>query len=254
MPLITIRNLTGIGRAGNQLFLYCFAKGYAQAMGCDLQVPDWWGRRVFVNANEPFPSKELPQTESDADSKKPLGYFFGQCDIDINVFAQHQRYLDYYTRKQVREWLRIKPGLDNEVPALTRAGYSAAHLRLGDYVTDPWIIKNYCQISAESYLRAIERFKIPEPVIYVYEGWRKQPIGSHGLDFFSDFLLLKNAKYLLRANSTFSWWASVLGNTKTYSPLVGSFAGPTDVLFVEGNSPTTAGKFRNQSDLILRDE
>lgn len=254
MPLITVRNLTGIGRAGNQLFLYCFAKGYAHAMGCDLHVPDWWGRKVFVNANEPLCGKELPQTENEAFSKKPLGYFFGQRDIDVNVFAQHQCYVDYFTRRQAREWLKIKPEFDNDTPALTKAGYSAAHLRHGDYLTEPWIIKNYCQISELSYLKAIQQFKVPEPVLFVHEGWRKQPLGTHGLDWWSDFLLLKNAKHLLRANSTFSWWASVLGNGTTYAPLVGALAGPNDVIFTEGNWPCTAGKFKNQSDLRLREE
>jgi len=244
-----------LGRAGNQLFTYCFAKGYAHAMGCELQVPaDWWGRKVFVNAIEPPCSSKLPQTECDGYSSKPLGYFFGKKDIDLNVFAQHQCYLDFYTRKQAREWLKIKPEFDIGPQPLTFAGYSAAHLRLGDYITDPYIRVNYCQVSEESYLRAVERFKIPEPILYVYEGWRTPPVDKHGLDWFADFLLLKNATYLLRANSTFSWWASVLGNAKTFSPIVGRRTGPNDVDFIDGNWPTTAGKFKNQSDLHLKDQ
>lgn len=252
MPLITVRDLQGIGRFGNQLFLYVFAKGYAQKMGCELQTQDWVGRSLFVNATEPLVNVQLPQTEVENCSSKAIGYFFGQRDIDLKVFAQHQRYLDYFTRLQAKEWLRLKPEFEQYAPG---GSYSACHLRRGDYVSDPFLRQNYCEVSEGSYRKALERFKIPEPVRMVTEGWKAPApaLETRGMGWLEDFLTLRNAAYLLRGNSSFSVWASWLGEGKVYAPVVGRMTGLKDVTFVEGNWPCTAGRFRNQSDLHLKE-
>lgn len=252
MPLITIRSLPNIGRTGNQLFLYCFAKGYAEKMKCDLQVPDWWGRKVFSNANEPMVTKQLPQTELDSDPGRPLGYFFGQTDIDLRVFAQHQKYLDYYTRTQAKEWLKVNSEWE-ELNAIRGFKYSAMHKRRGDYVT--YEFRNYCIVSDKSYEKAVADFHIPNPLFEVSEeeSVYHPELDTTGLGWLRDFLTLRDAAHLLRANSSFSWWAATLGNGKVYSPVVNEKSGWQDVEFVEGNHPVTAGKFRNQSDLHLKD-
>lgn len=254
MPVITVRDLGNMGRAGNAMFLYVFAKAYSEAMGCDLQTSDWWGRKVFVHAHEPIVNVHLPQTEKDSESSKPLLYFNGQKNIDIKVFAQHQVYLDFYTREKAREWLRIKPEYERYGPDQSRA-YSAAHLRRGDYVTDPWLRQHYCEVSDLSYDRAVEKFQIPQPLFKVFEGWRESSseLNEHGIGWLPDFLLLRGASHLLRGNSSFSVWAAWLGFGKVYSPAVGNRVGLQDVEFTEGNHENTAGGFRNQSDLYLRE-
>ena len=251
MPVITIRELPTMGRRGNQLFLYCFAKGYALHHRCELQVPDWWGRKVFVNAQEPLITVHLPQTELDGFSSKRLGYFFGQTGIDINVFGQHQCYLDYYTRTYVREWLKLKPEWERYAPPSI---YSAMHIRRGDYLHTGHR-DHYCEISEASYARAIEQFQIPKPVIRVSEETSVMPLDwpDPSLAWLPDFLILRNAAYLLRANSTFSWWAGTLGYGQVYSPFVHTKVGLHDVDFVPGNHENTAGVFPNQSDLNLKE-
>lgn len=250
MSVITVRELPTMGRVGNQLFAYCFAKGYALHHRCEFQVPDWWGRRVFINANEPFVTAHLPQTELEGRSSQQLGYFFGRTDIDINAFAQHQMFLDYYTRAYVREWLKLKPEWERYAP---KGVYSAMHIRRGDYLSEGHR-NHYCEISELSYERAIEKFQIPRPVIRVSEETNSLPEGwNHAdLSWLPDFLTLRNAAYLIRANSTFSWWAGTLGHGKVYSPFVHTKVGLHDVDFVEGNHENTAGVFPNQSDLSLR--
>lgn len=250
--LITVRDLGRIGRFGNQLFLYCFAKGYAEHMGCELQVGDWIGRGIFENANEPMVSRELPQTEVENESSKPLGYFFGQKDIDVKVFAQHQCYLEFFTREKVKQWLKVKPEFNPYLP--DKKPYSAAHLRRGDYLA-PWHRNQYCEVSDWSYDVAVKEFKIPHHLFKISEGWRKPfpELDARGMGWLPDFLLLRDADYLLRGNSSFSVWASWLGNGKTYSPVVGDKAGLQNVPFVEGNHPCTAGQFSNQSDLHLKE-
>lgn len=250
--LITIRDLKSVGRVGNQLFLYCFAKGYARAINCDLEVGDWIGRKIFMEANEPLPSRELPQTTMDTDPHNELGYFFGRKDIDIKSFCQHQKFLDFYSRADVRRWLKVKPEFEAYAPH--DAVYSACHLRRGDYVTDPKLRQLYCEVSERSYDRAIKQFEIPDPVFKVTEGWRPtyHELDQRGLAWLPDWLFLRNATYLLRGNSSFSVFASWCGNGTTYSPIIGSKVGLQDCEFVEGNHEQTAN-FRNQSSLRLND-
>lgn len=250
--MITVRDLNNVGRFGNQLFTYVFAKAYAERMNCELQVGNWIGRQIFTNANEPLVTVRLPQIEPETNGK-PLGYFFGQQNIDIKIYAQHQKYLDFYSRSQVQKWLAIKPEFD--CYAIDEPVYSAAHLRRGDYVNNPWMRTKYCEVSETSYNVAIKKFSIPSPLFKVFEGWRPpfQELDKRGLGFLPDFLALRNATHLLRGNSSFSVWASWLGNGKTYSPIVGTKAGLNDCEFVEGNWPCTAGQFSNQSDLHLKE-
>ena len=235
------------------MFLYAFAKGYALHHGCELQVPvDWWGRQVFENCNEPPITANPSSTELDSKGKRGLGYFFGQKNVDLFVYGQHQIYVDFYTRAQVREWFKFRPEL--LAYSTECEPYSAAHLRRGDY-TDQFR-KKYCTVSDVSYERAIREFRIPDPIKIVTEGWRPEPpaLKDRGLGWIPDFLLLRDAAYLLRANSTFSVWAGWLGHGKVYAPVVKSLVGWQDVSFVEGNYECTAGIFHNQSDLHLKEK
>lgn len=262
MPVITISCLGSKGRAGNSMFQYSFAKAYALAMGCELQTPsDWWGRKVFVRAaNDPVIDRVLPRTVCDSvclQNSLKLGYFFGKTDIDLDLYGQHQVFLDFYTRKQVRKWFRIKPEFELYSPSKEITGaYSAMHLRRGDYTSDPTFKRLYATISEESYVNAIKKFSIPRPVICVFDGCNPEieELQVLGLDWLVDFFILRDADHLLRSNSTFSWWASVLGDGITYAPVVGSKTGIHDIEFVQGNWPTTAGIFQNQSDLWLKEE
>ena len=260
MPgLITIRELNSIGRFGNKCFLYVFSKAYARAHGAQLLVPYWEGCKLFINATEELITDKtpiLPQTECDNVTKRPLNRWFGKVDLDIRVFAQSQCYIDYMTRPMCREFLKLKDTWELYSPsAQGKPPYSAMHIRRGDYVT-PEFRDRYCEVSEDSYKRAIKEFDIPKPVIRVSEEMSQPPDNwpDPQLAWLPDFLLLRDAAHLLRANSSFSWWASVLGYGKTYSPVVGKLVGLQDVPFIESNSPTTAGVFSNQSDLNLKEE
>ena len=251
MSVVTCRDIGTIGRAGNQLFLYCLAKGYAESVGAHFQCGDWWGRKVFPQAFfDDAVGPYLPQTELDSESSKPLGYWFGQTDIDIRVFGQHQDYLQFYTRTQAKKWLRFDDSFAKLQPLLG-ATYTAAHLRRGDYINN----ENYCFVSDLSYDIALKKFEIPDLIVPVEEGRiiPHKTFQHMGLPWLSDFLFLRGAAHLLRGNSSFSVWASWLGEGKTYSPVVRDLTGFQHVDFVEGNHPCTAGKFKNQSDLFLKE-
>lgn len=251
MSVITCKFLAG-QRMGNACFIYAFAKAYALKHKCQLQCPEWFGRKLFVNAGDPMIKSSLPHTELDADLRAPLNYFFGRVDIDLKGYFQHQTFLDFYSRAQVREWFKLKPEFENYSKF---SGHSAAHIRKGDYVNDPGLARLYCDISEKSYDRAIEQFRIPQPVFRVQEGWRAPhpELQKQGIGWLSDFLLLRDAAHLLRANSSFSWWAAAIGSGKVYSPMVEDKVGRQEIAFTEGNWPCTAGRFRNQSALHLKE-
>ncbi len=238
--------MLGDQRFGNALFIYCFARAYALVMGCELQTPAWIGQKIFEGVNEPPISVSLPATEWDSESDLPLGYFFGRTDIDLRVYAQHQKYLDFYSRAQVLEWLVLKPEFECGKPLEC----AVAHLRLGDYMVEPQR-SNYCNVSPRSYQSAADKFKVPKPLLMIYDGWTDHGMGE--LNWLPDFVLMRNSKYLFRANSSFSWWAATLSNGTVYSPVVGDKVGPHDCQFVRGNHPCTAGRFSNQSDLFLKE-
>jgi hypothetical protein len=88
----------------------------------------------------------------------------------------------------------------------------------------------------------------------VFDGWKSPPAELPAdMKWLDDFLFLRGAAFLLRANSTFSWWAACLGSGQVYSPVVGERVGWNLVEFAKGNHSNTAGKFKNQSDLYLKE-
>ena len=67
--------------------------------------------------------------------------------------------------------------------------------------------------------------------------------GSNEINFINDFLTLAFSNILIRANSTFSWWAGVLGNKKEiWAPLVEDNVGLCEVGFTKGNWPRMASQ------------
>lgn len=261
MPgVITMSSLGWRGRTGNAFFQYAFLRGYAKAVGAEIQTPDWWGRRIFpVAAADPLIDRDLGPTICDSlcgQRNLPMNYFFGATDVDLTGYFQHQMFVDFYTRKQIREWFKIVPDLGLYAPVnLCSPPYSAKHLRRGDYETPPFN-KLYATVSDESYDSAVEQFNIPAPIIPVFDGCFSptQHLVDLGVPWLSDWLTLRDADHLLRANSSFSWWAAACGHGKVYSPVVEKLVGHQTVPFVFGNHPTTAGIFQNQSDLTLRAE
>lgn len=267
MPVITCSCLPN-QRFGNALFIYAFARAYAEAMDCDLVTPPWIGQKIFQNVPQANllqcsirmsnTTLKLPKTIPDHLHPEKMGHFFGQKNIDLVGYFQNQKFIDFYSRMQVKEWFKLKPEYD----WTPTEGYSAQHHRRGDYQEMPF--KNlYASVTTDSYDKAIEKFQIPKPVWIVQEGftterpmpanWDSDKLKQIGAPWLPDFVFMRNAVHLLRANSSFSWWAATLGSGKVYSPVVGSKVGWQDVPFVEGNHEVTAGIFKNQSSLVFKE-
>jgi hypothetical protein len=158
--------------------------------------------------------------------------------VDLYGYFQTQECLDTLSRRELREWLTLHGGF-RHLLAKQRSAYVACHLRGGDYQTR--YSDRFCAVSRESYRRQLEKLGIRDAdVLWVSEatpGGTNEFLRRCGVGFLEDFYTLVNADILLRANSTFSWWAAVLGRGVVYSPVVEDLTGEHTVEFTEGNHP-----------------
>jgi len=234
--VITIGSLGNFGRFGNQLFQYAFARAMADRFDAVLQTPPWVGQRLF-GLDDPAIDVTLPTLAVDEIPDGP--------NVDLHGYFQHARHLQFLSEARLKSMYSLLPVWKDHPRCRPHV---AAHLRRGDYASR--FADIYCIVSRQSYLRACERYglDVEKMVWYSEESQACGDPAPEGLGFLPDFLEMMDAEVLLRANSTFSWWAGLLGNARVYSPLVGSLSGPHDVDFVEGNWPRMVW---HQDDLIL---
>jgi len=249
--VIQIPCLGHMGRFGNQLFQYCFAKAYALKHRAALEVPhDWIGRQLF-KIPEPSPSVRLQQTEID---RIP----WGKVNVALVGLFQFQEALDIYTRTQARAWLVPQDRWKARWEQRPRAHYACAHRRMGDYLA---LADRFCNILPEAYIQACREFDIDEKeLVWVTEDTQRPDpeLDTVNCGFLNDFAIIKNADVILRCNSTFSWWAAALGTGKVYSPIVEDKIGFHMVPFIEGNHPRLIdmrfhGPMVKHSELRLKD-
>jgi len=253
MPnVIQFTQLGNFGRFGNQMFQYAFARAYAEKYNARLEIPNWIGEKIFKNVSHPKPSKKLARTKLDVVP-------WGQTNIDLFGYFQSHEVFNILSESKLREWFMFK---DEWQKYLSPSNKIVAHLRRGDYLSQ--YSKEFCIISEESYIDAIgsdiEFLSEESPTIYndVYVGYSLQKNSMYGRDdcyydggisFLPDFFKMINAKTLLRANSTFSFWAGFFNADKVMSPRVGNLVGLQDVKFEEGNHCSI---FPGQCDFVFR--
>lgn len=231
-----------MGRFGNQLFQLAFGLGYAREYGAELRIPkDCPLREIFdLDHIGPIDTK-LPATHVD---QIP----FGMVNIDLVGYFQHKIFLSLYSRQDCRKWFRFRPEILERYTSPKRR--FVAHLRRGDYVKYPDV---FCTVDQNSYKTACDNFWLP----YGHLHWVTETSSEDPLFFLQDFLLMVNSEFLLRANSSFSWWAHVLGQItqRIYSPIVrGKLGQEVACDFVEGNWPALiSANWPTHSNLYLRE-
>jgi hypothetical protein len=217
-----------MGRFGNQLFQYAVARKYAELHGARLETPDWVGRRLF-DLDDPPISRPLSQM---AMNHLP----WGRVDIDLFGYFQFQEAVERLSVNELRRWFAFRSEWLSRFER-PKPYYIAANLRRGDYLE---FDRYFAIVTKQSYVSACEKFGLDvDAMIWVCEEFRQpNPVWDEsGLGFVADFLTVMHADVVLRANSTFSWWAALLGQGQVFSPLVGDRTGYQTVEFVEGNWP-----------------
>lgn len=233
-----------LGGVGNQLHKYCAARAWAHFVGARFEAPDWWGRRVFEGpAADPLSSCELPPRQCGDNGSPQLQD--GETNFALVGYCQTQFFVSMMARAELKQHLRIRREWLELIGPPPADWYAAAHVREGDYVGHHC----YANITEESYLRACDEFGIfRERLVWCRETQARKVVGlppawdGLGRDgWLPDFVTLMRARYLLRANSSFSWWAAVLGDAeRVFAPVVEANVGRFDAPFVPGNHPRIA--------------
>lgn len=222
-----------IGGLGNQIFQYAAARRYSELTGSRFECPDWIGRRIF-GLNDPFPSRVLPDRNDGNNGDTENSVKWGETDIRIGGYFQSQNWVAMMSRAELKRWFTVLPQWLDAVPK-RQGPYIAAHLRKGDYLNNP----QFCNVSRDSYLECVHRYELGDEMVWVdqAEPLRTRETDDARLYDLPDFIRLMRADVILRANSTFSWWAATLSDARVFSPVVNDLVGPNDVPFVPGNHP-----------------
>lgn len=267
MKKVQISCLGKLGRFGNSLYQYAFARAYAEEHGAILETNDWIGRKLFENINEPIIKTFLPRTSKG-------GIPWGRTGFDLYGYYQSQECLNIMNASKVREWYTFKDKWHKLFPyknaTCGRHGWDTAilggkvdyrpvvaYLRRGDYVAK---YKNYyCIVGKQSYKKAFLKFGIDPTKVYWITGETEDPLCPEakaiGAEYLPNFFILMNSDHFFRANSTFCLWAGFLGKGRVYGPVVGDLVGERQVDFVQGNHPRIAGKAVEfpPADFVIRD-
>lgn len=236
-------------RFGNRLQKYAFARAYAERIGAELQTDAWHGQRIFGLTEKPI------EREFDKVADLDFEQWDGKGDVEITGWCLHQKNL-IYSRADAKRWLRLAPEIEEAVKDI-RQEEVAIHLRWGDYKhTD-----NYICISILAYEKAI-RDNLGGDVTYQtvceWKPTQNRAFDKMELEYVADFVTLMRAKNLFRGNSTFSYWAAVLGdNERVFSPRLKGIAPKQGdfqmVPFTEGNHNAISALHYNHTDLNLRE-
>lgn len=231
MRHVKVINLKPIGRFGNQMFQYAFARAFAEQYGFELHISPWIGEKIFQLPEHLRIKNEYPILDD-------VGAIEASQSFELVSYCQNQNAM-IYSRETVRDWFKIKPSLESILfDGVPNYWPNVAHRRVGDYLK-----LGYPVVSKESYECASEIVGCGS-LHYLTE---ENPTRISGLDpdfadFLPDFHQMLHCDVLFRGNSSFSWWAATLGDSDVYSPIIESAIGGQEnrCCFVKGNWPRLA--------------
>lgn len=236
-----------LGRFGNCCFQYAAARSYAERNDLTLQTDSWIGQRVFGLNDPPINNPDSLKRVDENTIQE------GMTNILYRSYSQQQKCLTY-TRKDCLRWFKFTPWVEDALHHLEI--YTAAcHVRRGDFEG-----YKYPMPSKQSYKRLIWTLWPhlgTSDVVMVSDESPTGVKGFGGTEFedIPDFYQMCKAPILLRANSTFSWWAGTLNHGAVYSPIMDGLEGGKehDVEFVRGNWPKFRSDLPFLTDLHLKE-
>ena len=220
-----------LGRLGNTLFQYAFARAFAELRGLTLQTDPWVGQKIF-EINDPPIDHNYPVVDE-------FTINLNSKDVTFRSYAQQDDCL-IYTREQARKWFTFRPEIVSELKAtLPTYDFVVGHRRVGDYAG-----YGYPVVSLKSYQDQCEKLGHQRDYLRMVteETAFHHPKFQGEMACVPDFFRLTQPPVLLRGNSSFSWWAAVLSDARVYSPVIEGKVGGVehDCEFVEGNWPRMA--------------
>ena len=213
-------NVELIGGLGNNMFQYAIGKIIADTKGYNLNISD------IHLLSEYFPNiSNITNKKSVLTNQLNVGYgstsgYIQNCNVNdilercglINFKGFFQKH--YFYTKFV-DILRSEFEYNSTNFLTPASGDLVVHVRLGDYVTlnhflQPLIYLNIIQ-SIEYERCVIITDEIDSPYLKEFEKL-DNCIVQHSNNIMQDFYTLTSAKTLILSQSTFSWWASLLGH------------------------------------------
>ena len=212
-------NVELIGGLGNNMFQYAIGKIIANTKEYNLNISNiHLLSKYFPNISNVINKKCVLTNQLNVGYGSTTGYI-QNCDIDailehdglINLrgfFQKHQFYTKFV------DMLRSEFEYNSTNFSKSEPGDLVVHVRLGDYVSlnhflQPHIYLNIIQ-SIDYDRCVIVTDEIENP--YLKEFLKLDNcIIQHSNNIMQDFHTLKSAKNLILSQSTFSWWAALLG-------------------------------------------
>jgi hypothetical protein len=221
---------------GNVLFTIAGIIGVATKNGYAYGFPAWPNQEYFKNSL-PLLAENVPFT----DFQNPInykGYDIGFRGFDI---PDNSRVNGYFGSEKYFTHCKDLIRKQFEMKVLCRPYENAIMVHYRNYNPERDIA--WADLGRDYYLEAIKQFP-KKKVVVVTDNIEK---AKQQLDIpatyisnppIIDFYLLTKAKYLVMANSTFSWWGAWLSQAKVVAPknwYAGEFADcPTEDLYCEG--------------------
>lgn len=220
-----------MGRAGNNLFCMASAYGIARRAGRQLVLPRWRYTQYFewspdiIEGMYPWiePIIELYFQYCGKYFDKELSR--AKDVANIKGWLQTEKYFKDYEPeiRQIFKWKEeFKAQIKESAKAIFERPVIGIHVRRGDYVSNP----NYHSLPPSYYVQALEKF-FPEwpdshnilvfsdDISYCKTHFNGSNIYfSEGRSDIEDMCLLSQCESFILSNSSFSWWASYLSNTK----------------------------------------
>lgn len=222
---------------GNRLFQYCWARNIAETKGYALISDPIEGFPETYNHVPGEVVKQFVVSTPEATQMFDMNAIYNHQG-GIVIAGYSQRYEHYLSIKDnIKQWMRIENEEKYETPDENDI---VINVRLGDYVPLGWDLpmEYYLNVlKTETYNKAIVITDEPmHPTLEILKshGCIIKDNSHHGHNkFIADFVYVKHANKTIIANSTFSWWASFLGEGKVYFPCLKfpwiSNPGPNDV-------------------------
>lgn len=230
---------------GNQLFFYVTARCLALDKGYGFSVldPEHFANNMhsdcglyFMDLDMGIPSKKedyrkvFQEKETRlyaGNSKHDLTHGVYVTDTDQALFEIGDDTLlygnlqaeDYFIshKEEIKEWLMVKPAYDCR--EYSREHLCILHLRCSDYMGSPelFLRKKYWILGMEQMRKIDPDMEFMIITNDVKEAGKLLPgIPAYNFDLAKDYSVLKNAKYLLLANSSFAYFPAFTSDTVEY--------------------------------------
>jgi hypothetical protein len=213
------------GHMGNNMFQYSFARIIAENKGYKFTVNSVRSNSLcfFKNAYESIDGKIIePYTEMHFNHKVDLD-LIKNCStgIILNGFFQRYEYYKNYMDK-IKNWFYIDAKEIYDKPSINDL---VVHVRLSDY-TDlklnlpfDYVWENALKIKTDNKLENIV-IVTNETTQEGFLKFKEKDCKFFHKSIIEDFSYLKNANHLMIAQSSYSWWAGILGNGNVYFPTI----------------------------------